>query len=253
MNETTRKEVIRLVSVFIDNIPEIDKTQLALIRQSKPFQAAIFSEEALLYSAQERSIVTNMGQQLFPALAKAIASDGHSEVFSEYSLPVEIDSGCLAEIDTIVNELREGGGKRRPNHVEETKLIRSSQSGKTTATRIIADLYVGDHEDGPLFMEIKTPKPNIDVCAQSKKKILIFEEMKRKQRGRGYLAFAYNPYITREKYAWSFTKTVMDLKDEVLMGSEMWDKLGGEGTFDELLEILNKAGQEKRKQLKSSG
>jgi hypothetical protein len=250
MKESTRREVARLVSSFIDSIPEIDETRLAEIRQAKPFQAAIFSEEALLYSAQERSIVTRMGQRLFPALARVIASDKYSDVQSEYIVAGQIDAGSLAQIDTIVGELREGGGKRRPNHIEETKLIRASSTGKTVETRVIADLYVGDYKEGPIFMEIKSPMPNIDVCAQSKHKILVFEEMKRKQNGRGYLAFAYNPYITRQAYKWSFTKTVMDLRDEVLMGSEMWDKLGEEGTFKELLEVLDETGEAKRRELK---
>ena len=114
---------------------------------------------------------------------------------------------------------------------------------------MIADLYVGDNATGPLFMEIKTPLPNIDICAESKKKILIFEEMKRNDHGRGYLAFAYNPFVTRDKYAHSYTKTVMDLKEEVLMGEEMWDKLGGKGTYDELINVVDKAGEAKRREL----
>jgi hypothetical protein len=249
MKEKTRENVRRIVSNFIGTIPQIDKSQIELIRKAYPFHAAIFSEEALLYSKQERSIVTRMGTSLFPSLANVIALDEYSEVRLNYSIEGKIDAGSLSEIDTIVNELREGGGRRRPNHVEETKSILASRAGKTIETRIIADLYVGDHADGPLFMEIKSPMPNIDVCAQSKKKILVFEEMKRKENGRGYLAFAYNPYITREKYGHSFTKTVMDLKSEILMGEEMWNKLGGTGTFDELLEIVSETGEAKRKEL----
>jgi hypothetical protein len=31
----------------------------------------------------------------------------------------------------------------------------------------------------------------------------------------------------------------MDIKKEVLIGEEMWDKIGGKGTFEELLQILD--------------
>jgi hypothetical protein len=98
-------------------------------------------------------------------------------------------------------------------------------------------------------MEIKSPLPNIDVAAQSKKKILLFELLKKEQRGRGYLAFAYNPFVTRSAYAHSFTKTTMDMDHEVLMGSEMWNKLGGEGVYDELMQIVKETGESKRKSL----
>jgi hypothetical protein len=194
-----------------------------------------------------------MGMTLFPALAKAIALDAHKDVHSNYSIRGTIDAGCLAQIDTVMNELREGGGRRRPDHRKETESILGSRTGKTTEARVIADLYIGDHSDGPLFMEIKSPLPNIDVAAESKKKILIFELMKSGNHGRGYLAFAYNPFITREKYAHSFTKAIMDMEEEVLMGVEMWDKIGGKGTYDELIKVVDQAGEKKREEMLGSG
>jgi Type II restriction endonuclease, TdeIII len=237
------------VSTFIDSIPQIDKSQIDFIRKAYPFHAAIFSEEAILYSKQERSIVTRMGMTLFPTLARVIALDSYHDVHNNHSIRGMVDAGSLAQIDTIMNELREGGGKRRPDHRKETESILAKRTSKTIEARVIADLYIGDHSEGPLFMEIKSPLPNIDVAAESKKKILIFELMKSNEGGRGYLAFAYNPFITREKYAHSFTKAIMDMKEEVLMGIEMWDKIGGKGTYDELIRVVDEAGEAKRKEL----
>lgn len=249
MKDRTRKDVKKLVSDFIDSVPQIDKSQIEFIRKAYPFHAAIFSEEAILYSKQERSIVTRMGMTLFPALARIIALDDHADVHANFSIKGHVDSGSLAQIDTTMNELRQGGGKRRPDHAQEMKSILAKKSGETLETRVIADLYIGDHEEGPLFLEIKSPLPNIDVSAESKKKILIFELMKKDEGGRGYLAFAYNPFITRQKYAHSFTKAIMDLENEVLMGVEMWDKIGGQKTYDELIKVVDEAGEAKRKEL----
>ncbi|MBC7263718.1 MAG: TdeIII family type II restriction endonuclease [Chloroflexi bacterium] len=53
-----------------------------------------------------------------------------------------------------------------------------------------------------------------------------------------YLAFAYNPFITREAYSHPFTAQIMDMEAEVLMGGEFWDKIGGEGTYTELLNVI---------------
>jgi len=36
----------------------------------------------------------------------------------------------------------------------------------------------------------------------------------------------------------------MDFEREVLIGSEFWDALGGEGTYQELMEILEKVREE---------
>jgi hypothetical protein len=37
----------------------------------------------------------------------------------------------------------------------------------------------------------------------------------------------------------------MDLSNEVLLGSEFWDIVGGEGTYDEILDIYQEVGREK--------
>jgi hypothetical protein len=49
--------------------------------------------------------------------------------------------------------------------------------------------------------------------------------------------------MSRDQYCHSFTKRVLDLGHEVLMGDEMWDKLGGEGTYDALLEVIERVKQ----------
>jgi hypothetical protein len=38
----------------------------------------------------------------------------------------------------------------------------------------------------------------------------------------------------------------MDIEREVLIGEEMWDKIGGKGTFDKLLKILEEVKEELR-------
>ena len=37
----------------------------------------------------------------------------------------------------------------------------------------------------------------------------------------------------------------MDLEDEVLLGKEFWDLVGGVGTYEEVLEIYQEVGREK--------
>ena len=37
----------------------------------------------------------------------------------------------------------------------------------------------------------------------------------------------------------------MDMDKEVLIGEEMWDKLGGSGTFDELLDIIEEVARKR--------
>lgn len=76
------------------------------------------------------------------------------------------------------------------------------------------------------------------IAAESKKKILTFIAFYRDKNPQAYLAFAYNPFLTRAPYSHPFTSQVMDLEAEVLMGEEFWDKIGGKGTYNELLDVI---------------
>ena len=130
---------------------------------------------------------------------------------------------------------------RCPNHEAEITDILNSRGGGRSQRTVTADLYVGDFPTGPLLVELKTPLPNLDIAAESKKKILYYLLiMDRKGVGgaRGVMGFTYNPYGKRESYAHSITKRIMDMDYEVVMGEELWDLLGGPGTYTELLGII---------------
>ncbi|MEW5994301.1 MAG: TdeIII family type II restriction endonuclease, partial [Candidatus Zixiibacteriota bacterium] len=87
---------------------------------------------------------------------------------------------------------------------------------------VTAGLSIGDFESGPFFAEIKSPLPNLDVAAESKRKLLTFVAMNTGRNPQAFLAFAYNPFLSREAYHHTFNNQIMDMKAEVLMGSEFW-------------------------------
>lgn len=123
--------------------------------------------------------------------------------------------------------------------------IQAVNSGKLREIRLIADLFIEDFSPGPLFMELKTPLPNLDICAESKRKILTFKTLYLDKNPQAYLGLYYNPFYP-EEYKHSFTKRVMDMKREVLIGEEMWDTLGGKGTYQELLKLIEEVAKETR-------
>lgn len=138
---------------------------------------------------------------------------------------------------------------RNPNHELELDEILSAASGSLVPVKLIADFYVGDFKGGPLFIEIKTSKPNLDICAESKLKILTFDSIDTHNNPQAYLAFAYNPYLTRAAYNHFPVKQILDIQNEVLMGEEFWNLIGDSNTFDELLAIIERIGDEVRSQI----
>jgi hypothetical protein len=245
MEEKTRQAVHSLLKTFAQK--SLKDYDIETLKRAYPFHQLFFDEVGLVAFKQERSVVTKMGQSLYPELAKLIASETHSDVEREKLIQGQLSETTVSTIDRIVRDLR--ARHRSPDHAQEMREIRKTKATSVKVpVRVIADLYIGDHRDGPFFAEVKTPLPNLDICAETKSKILTFETLLRGKHARGYLAFAYNPFITRAAYAHGFTKQIMDMSVEVLMAEEFWDKIGGSGTFSELLSIVDSVGNEIREE-----
>lgn len=245
MRKDTRESIHKLLKSFTQK--SLQHFDVDKLKRAYPFHRLFFDEIGLVAFKQERSMVTRMGQGLYPELARLIASEKYSDVTLQKLLEGDLNEGIAIKIDQIVGELR--AGRRRPDHAKEMSEILDAKSGKTRREiRVIADVYIGDFEDGPLFLELKTPQPNIDICAESKKKIFDFKALLHDQNPEAYLAFYYNPFVTRAAYAHAPTKRVMDMQAEVLMAEEFWDKIGGSGTFSQLLQVIEDVGNEIREE-----
>lgn len=243
MNQETRQAVYNLLKTFAQK--SLKSYDFQELKKAYPFHRLFFDEVGLIAFKQERSVVTKMGQQLYPHLAELIAKEHYQNVLLEYEITGTLNKSTADAISKIVRELR--SRQRRPNQsVEIAEIMNASDVSKSepVSVKVIADLYIGDFHRGPLFAEIKTPMPNLDICAETKHKMLTFIALFYQHHPQGYLAFPYNPFLTREGYKHSFTKRVMDLQTEVLMGSEFWDEIGGMGTFNQLLQIIEEVGND---------
>lgn len=59
-----------------------------------------------------------------------------------------------------------------------------------------------------------------------------------------FYALVYNPYGKRASYEWSYPKKWFDFKADgcLLIGDELWDFLGGKGTYQRFIEEINSLG-----------
>lgn len=249
MRQETKERIKREVITFGKKVITTEYS-LEELKKAFPFHSVFFTDEGLRAFKEQRTLVTKMGLQLFPQIALIIALDKYSDAHRDYLIKAQADSGMISKADRIIDELRTR--QRTPNYERELREIKSAMLGKKGTYQVMADLYIGDFKPGPFFMEIKSPRPNLDVCAESKKKMWYFRIINIDKSPEAYLGFPYNPFIHREDYAHSFTKQIMDMKNEVLIGEEMRDKIGGKGTYDELLEILEQAKIELRKEIQKT-
>ncbi len=246
MQPSTRNAVHRILREFaLSQTPKLTKWSLEGVRQGYPFHQLFFSEEAILAAKVERSVVTTMGATLYPALAKAIAASRFKCVFTNHAIEGPVNDAAINMIEQIVTELRTPPSKRqsprRPEHDAEMRDILLSRGGGLSSRSVTADLFVEDFDRGPLFIELKSPRPNLDVAAESKRKILYYLTIMNRRGqadSRAFLGLTYNPYIYRDSYGHTFTKQIMDMRKQVLIGSELWDYLGGSGTYEDLLNLI---------------
>jgi hypothetical protein len=226
-----KKEIIQFSK---EALPQYSIEEL---KRAFPFHSIFFTDEGLRAFKVQRTLVTRMGMKLYPRIAFLVAQDKYSRVFLNHDIDGEADTGMISKADRILDELRTG--LRKPDAEKEWDEIIKSASREKRRHKIRADLFIEDFKPGPLFMEIKSPRPNLDVCTESKKKMLYFKIININLNVEAYLAFPYNPFIKREDYSHTFTLQIMDIKKEVLIGEEMWDKIGERGTFEELLRIFD--------------
>jgi len=62
------------------------------------------------------------------------------------------------------------------------------------------------------------------------------------------IAIPYNPYYPRPYNRWTMAG-MLDLENELKVAEEFWDFLGGEGSYDTLLETFEEVGKEMREEI----
>ena len=246
VDRATRRRVKRVMEECVEeHAPKLERWNDGDIWQAYPFHRLFFTNEGISAARAERSIVTSMGTSLYPRLAVAIARERFQDIITEHTIEGDLNDDACNLLEQIVTELREARrgrqNPRNPDHAAEINSIINTRGGDRRRTGVIADLYIGDFTGGPLFIELKTPLPNLDIAAESKRKMLYFLAIMDRRSVTGakaFLGLTYHPFITRENYKHSFTRRIMDMENEVLIGSELWNYIGGQGTYDELLEII---------------
>lgn len=214
----------------------------------KPFHEAMLPPELLRASAFERSFSTRLGST-FEEVARLIAGQRFPIAERGYATVGEIDFAADAKIEEIINRLQRAGQRPKPDFLRWIDEVLRAESEAKVRRRIVADLYLQDEQGNEYFFELKSPRPNKGQCLEVTQRLLRAHALRRAPRPRvqAFYAMAYNPYgEEREDYAHSIALNYLDLQNEVLLGREFWDFLGGEGTYKELLEIYREVGQENR-------
>lgn len=212
---------------------------------NKPLYFSLFSKEIVFTASLLQSIYTWLGGK-WEEIAETMATGNFPRVERRYKLEGEITPKEQAKIDDILKDLELGA---REINIEEAKrelLDSFSENDPRRRTSETVDLFleVGSKE---FYMELKSVKPNKNEMRAAKQDLLNVLAMRQKVKDVKdvyvYLALPFNPYFSGRYRRWTVT-TFFKAGEDLLVGKEFWDFVGGEGAYEELLGVFKEVGEE---------
>ena len=221
---------------------------------NKPLYAALVPDEIFKGSHFERRFVTPCGD-VWEKLAVEVAKGYHGHCEQGTTIEGTIGDESLRRIQEILNRLEhglDGKKKEKPNWSEELAYIISG-GGKPIPISVTCDILVKSKKTHKTYaFELKAPLPNSDQTKVSKEKMFKLLAMNERPVDNAYYALVYNPYgKSRKDYAWTFPKRWFDMinDESVLIGEELWNLIGGKGTYQNFIAEINKLGVEYKERI----
>ena len=185
----TEKQINQIKNLLKEKIN--DKLEnYARETSSMPFLAKIMQDaEKIASYSFIHSLATTLGMSIYEKVSEIVASARYDMVKTSYDVEGELSNEENATISQILQEIK--NGTRKSNKEQEIKEILQYKSKNGRKIKIRADLFLKKGNDEH-YIEIKTAKPNIDVFAKSKEKLLQWVAL-RKKRVNTLLAIPYNP------------------------------------------------------------
>ena len=169
----------------------------------------------------------------------------------QYVVGDTISEQAQSEIQRIMNELTIG---KNPNKVKEIERIRKvcNKGTMNKLKTVKVDLFVQSADGTVHLFDLKTAKPNISNFKDFKRTLLewiaIFLAKNPNAKVKSYIAIPYNPYEPRPYERWTL-KGMLDLDNELKVAEELWDFLGNDGAYEDLLNCFERVGIELRPEI----
>ncbi len=212
--------------------------------KNMPFHFRLLGKDRMALFSFIHSLNTTFGTSIFEPVAETLASFNFPFVKRQFIVGDCIAEKAQLEIQKIINELTIGN---TPNKVEEIKRIKKVvNKGKINKLKIVkVDLFIKSKVGDIYLFDLKTVKPNISNFKDFKRTLLewiaIYLLKEPDANISSYLAIPYNPYEPKPYERWTL-KGMLDLDNELKVGKEFWNFLGGDGAYEILLDCFESAG-----------
>jgi len=221
---------------------------------SMPFHTALLGKDRLALYAFIHSLNTNFGVTIFEPVALALAKKSFQNAKLQVKVGDQISSEAHKVIQSIMDNL--ATATTYPDKEKEIEAIREvCQKGTMQKVKLTqVDVWM-ESKSGELFLfDIKTAKPNAGGFKEFKRTLLewvaaiLAENPKAKVNT--IVAIPYNPYEPKPYTRWTM-RGMIDLENELKVGKEFWDFIGGEGAYENLLGCFERVGIELRDEIEA--
>ncbi len=217
-----------------------------------PFHTRLLGKDRLALYAFIHSLNTNFGTTIFEPVAVSLASSRFKVAKLQTKSGTQISEQAQYEIQKIMDGLT--AANDRPNKQKEIEIIREvCQSGEMrTVKPTRVDVYLKSYDNEIFLIDIKTAKPNKGGFKEFKRTLLEWAATVLAENPTAkintLIAIPYNPYEPKPYSRWTMAG-MLDLDYELKVAEEFWDFLGGEGTYEDLLDCFERVGIEMRKEI----
>ncbi len=219
---------------------------------SMPFHTRLLGKDRLALYSFIHSLNTNFGTTIFEPIALALASPGFETASSQQIAGTKISASAHIVIQDIMDNL--ATANTLPDKQKEINSIRivcnQGEMKNVKLTKVDIKLIA---KNGTLYLfDLKTAKPNAGGFKEFKRTLLEWVAATLANNPTAdvqtLIAIPYNPYEPQPYNRWTM-RGMLDLENELKVGKEFWDFIGGEGAYEDLLDCFEKVGIEMRDEI----
>jgi len=217
-----------------------------------PFHTRLLGKDRLALYSFIHSLSTNFGTSIFEPVAVSLATGRFKIAKSHIVSGNQISEKVLFLIQKIMDGLTAASEKpNKPNEIEQIRRVATELPLRKIKPTLV-DLYL-EKENGDIFLfDLKTVKPNKGGFKEFKRTLLEWVGVTLSENPKttvhSIIAIPYNPYEPKPYSRWTMAG-MLDLENELKVGKEFWDFVGGDGAYEELLNCFERVGIEMRKEI----
>ncbi len=219
-----------------------------------PFHYRLLGKDRMALFSFIQSLNTTFGTSIYEPVAIELAK-GRFKVAKAHVKPnSEISVAAQEKIQNIIDGLIRADREpdREAEFIEIMSVCQEEPIKKIKPG--LVDIWLEDADGNKFLIDIKTTKPNIEGFISHKRKLLewIAQELASdpSKKIHSFIGIPYNPYEPEPYKRWTL-RGMYDIKNEILVADELWAFIGGEGTYQDLLDCFEQAGIQLRPEIDS--